>query len=46
MIKINMHMQKKTGRHVQWHEDKLRQTEKPRGVFHKINEPKTPYCCN
>jgi hypothetical protein len=28
---------------VQWDEEKLKETEKFRGAFQKIDEPKTPY---
>ena len=30
-------------RRVQWDEEKLKETEKNRGTFMKIDEPKTPY---
>lgn len=33
----------KASRHVQWDEEKLKETEKTRGTFEKIDEPKTPY---
>jgi hypothetical protein len=31
---------------VQWDEEKLKETEKFRGTFEKIDEPKTPYRAN
>lgn len=30
-------------KHVRWDEEKLKETEKFRGTFEKIDEPKTPY---
>ena len=30
-------------KHVKWDEEKLKETEKYRGQFAKIDEPKTPY---
>ena len=33
----------KTFKRVRWDEEKLKETEKDRGKFMKINEPKTPY---
>lgn len=31
---------------MQWDEEKLKETEKFRGTFDKIDEPKTPYRAN
>lgn len=31
---------------MQWDEEKLKETEKFRGTFEKIDEPKTPYRAN
>ena len=31
---------------MQWDEEKLKETEKFRGQFQKIDEPKTPYRAN
>lgn len=33
----------KKDKHVKWDEDKLKETQKTRGTFQKITEPKTPY---
>ena len=38
-----MEEEKKPRRRVQWDEEKLKETEKYRGTFQKIDEPKTPY---
>ena len=36
----------KKDKHVKWDEEKLKETEKYRGTYQKIDEPKTPYRAN
>ena len=38
-----MEEEPKSKRHVKWDEEALKETEKYRGTFQKIDEPKTPY---